>query len=336
VVAFAVIVVACAAAGHATPEVRIKEITELLGVRDNQLLGVGLVTGLAGKGDSSGSALLQEAVSNLASSFGLTISADQIKSRNAAVVMVSAELPPFARPGERITLAVSSLGDARSLEGGVLLQTPLRAANGQVYAVGQGRVTIAEGARQVETVGSVAYGAIVEREVLSDFLVDGRLSFLLSRPDFTTAAAVAGAIRGALPELVVATRDASLIEVLVPEDRRDEVVSLIGQIESLVVRPDAGARVVIDSQSGILVMGEEVRIGKVAVSYESVDVTVGAASSFYSTLDESETSFVFEETTSVDDFVSTLRAVGLETKVVIEILKALDRAGALYGTLIVM
>ncbi len=330
----AVLAAAAALPAAAAPKVRIKDIADVLGVRENQLLGVGLVTGLAGKGDSSGSALLQKALSNMVSSFGLAIAADDVKSRNAAVVMVSADAPPFARPGERIDLSVSSVGDARSLEGGVLLQTPLRAANGETYAVAQGRISVATGAGAVQTVGAVKGGAIVEREILSTFTAGNRLSFVLRRPDFVTAAAVAEAIKAALPGIALTTRDAALVEIEVPEARRGDIVALIGQIESLAVTPDTRGRIVIDSQSGVVIIGENVRISKVAVAYKDVEVTVGAAA--YTDVEKSPRQFVVPETTGVEDFVKTLKEVGLSTDVIIGILKALDRAGALYGTLIVL
>ena len=328
------LLVASALPAVAAPKVRIKDIADVLGVRENQLLGIGLVTGLAGKGDSAGSALLQKALSNMVSSFGLEIGADDVKSRNAAVVMVSAEAPPFARPGERIDLSVSSVGDARSLEGGILLQTPLRAANGQVYAVAQGRIHIASGPGAVPTVGSLKGGAIVEREILSTFASGNKLSFVLRRPDFVTAAAVAEAIKAALPGIVLATRDAALVEIDVPEARRGDIVALIGQIESLAVTPDTRGRIVIDSQSGVVIIGENVRISKVAVAYKDVEVTVGPPA--YYDNERSQQQFVVPETTGVEDFVKTLKEVGLSTEVIIGILKALDSAGALYGTLIVL
>ncbi len=338
VLATAVLIAVAALPAAAAPKVRIKDIADVLGVRENQLLGIGLVTGLAGKGDSSGSALLQKALSNLVASFGLEIAADELKSRNAAVVMVSAEAPPFARPGERIDLSVASVGDARSLEGGILLQTPLRAANGQVYAVAQGRIHVARGPGAVQTVGAVKGGAIVEREILSSFSAGNKLSFVLRRPDFVTAAAVAEAIRAALPGITLTTRDAALVEIEVPEARRGDLVALIGQIESLAVTPDTRGRVVIDSQSGVVIIGENVRIGKVAVAYKDVEVTVGAPAAPYYGLagEESRRQFVIPETTGVEDFVKTLKEVGLSTEVIIGVLKALDRAGALYGTLIVL
>ncbi len=323
------------------PTVRIKDIATLQGVRENQLLGIGLVTGLAGKGDSSNSVLLKKALANLMASFGFEIGADEIKSKNCAVVMVSSEVPAFVRPGERIDLTISSIGDARSLEGGILLQTNLKAANGQVYAVAQGKVLVSNGQDSVDTVGTITDGAIVEKEVLSEYFIDNRISVLLRDPDFVTASAVASAIRSKFENINVNTLDASLIEVEVPEERRGDIVAFIGEMELLTLTPDVAGKVVIDSGSGVIIVGENVRIGKVAVSYKSINVNIGSpatGSASWSSWGEEETPdlFVVEETASVDDLVTVLRAVGLKTDVIVGIMRAIERAGALFGRLIVL
>jgi flagellar P-ring protein precursor FlgI len=323
------------------PTVRIKDIATLKGVRENQLLGIGLVTGLAGKGDSSNSLLLKKALSNLMASFGFEIDPKEIKSKNCAVVMISTEVPAFTRPGERIDLHISSIGDARSLEGGILLQTNLKAANDQVYAVAQGKVLVSTTAGSVKTVGTITDGAIVEREVLSQFLTDNRISILLRDPDFVTANAVASAVRSKFDSIKVSTLDASLIEVEIPEERRADVVAFIGELESLTVTPDVTGKVVIDTSSGVIIVGENVRIGKVAVSYKSINVTIGSpvrGPSSWSDWGEEEVPdlFIVEETASVDDLVSALRAVGLRTDAIVGIMQAIERAGALFGRLIVL
>jgi flagellar P-ring protein precursor FlgI len=326
-------------AAFAAPTVRIKDIATLQGVRENQLLGIGLVTGLDGRGDSPNSELLKKALSNLMASFGFEISADEIRSKNCAVVMVSAEVPAFVRPGERIDLTVSSIGDARSLEGGVLLQTNLRAANEQVYAVAQGKVLVSRSQNGVDTVGTISGGAIVEREVLSEYLTDDRISVLLRDPDFVTAGAVASAIREKFENINVNTLDASLIEVEVPEERRGDIVAFIGELELLTLTPDVTGKVVIDAGSGVIIVGENVRIGKVAVSYKSINVRVGPPSAAsWSGWGEEEAPelFVVEETASVDDLVTALQAVGLKTDAIIGIMQAIERAGALFGRLIVL
>ena len=319
------------------PTVRIKDIADLRGVRQNQLVGIGLVTGLAGRGDSPNSELLKAAIANLVSNFGFRIEAADVRSRNCAVVTVSCLIPPFVRAGETVDVTVSSIGDARTLEGGVLLQTPLQGANGQVYALAQGRIFSPPGAAaNGRTVGTVPAGAIIEQEVVSGFLSGDSLSILLRSPDFVTANSVGEAIRQAYPDIRLRTVDASMIEITVPEERRDDPVAFIAELESIELTPEASNRVVIDSASGVIIFGERVRIGKVAVSYKdiSVDVSPYRAPAPWEE-QQSEQNFVFEETTTVEDLVETLKTIGLDTQAIIHIMKAIDKAGSLYGTLVV-
>lgn len=325
-----------AALASAAPSVRIKDIATVRGLRANQLLGIGLVTGLAGRGDSANSALLRNAVSALVSNFGFRIGPEEVRSRNCAVVSVSAEVPAFLRPGDLFDVRVASLGDARSLEGGVLLQTPLKGANGRVYALAQGQVfTVGAGTGQ-RTVGSVPSGAIAEREILSTFLQDDSLALVLRDPDFVTSSAVAAAIRQALPNIEVRSVDASLIELRVPEQKRRDPVGFIAEVESLTVTPEASGKVVIDSSSGIIIFGEKVRIGKVAVSYKDVSVRVGSGPAFSQAAESKPEQFTIGESTTVEELVNTLRAIGLNTETVIHLLMAIDKAGSLYGTLIIL
>ncbi len=327
------VVLSAAAVAWAAPTVRIKDISTLQGVRSNQILGLGIVTGLDGKGDSSTSALLRSTVSSLVASFGVTLSPADVRSRNVAVVMVSAELPPFARAGDRMDVTVSSIGDARDLDAGILLQSNLQAANGQVYAVAQGKVLTPTDPAAARTVGTIAQGAIVEREVLSQFLNNNTVSIVLQNPDFVTAASVQKAIAAAFPGISATSRDASLVEVTVPDDRRGDVVGFLAQLEALTVTPDAPGKVVIDANNGVIVMGDKVRIGKVAVSYRTARVTVGAQAAAGT---QNPDIFVVNDTTTVDDFVNALKAVGLKVDTIIGILQAVERAGALFGTLLVM
>jgi flagellar P-ring protein precursor FlgI len=320
----------------AAPSVRIKDIATVRGLRGNQLLGIGLVTGLAGRGDSSNSALLRNALSALVANFGFRVSPEEVRSRNCAVVSVSAEVPAFVRPGDPFEVRVASLGDARSLEGGVLLQTPLKGANSRIYALAQGQVfTVGTGTGQ-KTVGSIPSGAIAEQEILSSFLQGDTLALVLKDPDFVTSSAVAGAIRQALPASEVRPVDASLVELKVPEDRRGDPVGFIAQLESLAVTPDASGRVVIDSSSGIIIFGEKVRIGKVAVSYKDISVRVGQGPALGQFRESKPEQFTIGENTTVEELVNTLRTIGLNTETVIHLLRAIDKAGSLYGTLVVL
>jgi flagellar P-ring protein precursor FlgI len=324
----------------AAPTVRIKDIADLKGVRGNQLVGIGLVTGLAGRGDSQNSEMLKNAIANLVSNFGFRIDAADVRSRNCAVVTVSCQVPPFVRAGETVDILVSSIGDARTLEGGVLLQTPLKAANGEIYALAQGQIFAmqdAAGATQ-RTVGTVPAGAIIEQDVLSSFLEADSLSILLRHPDFVTANTVSEAIRQRYPDIRLQTVDAAMIELSIPTQRRTDPVGFIAELESIEVTPEPSNKVVIDSTSGIIIFGEQVRIGKVAVSYKDISVNVGPYRRPAAGLlgqEDSEHNFVFEQTTTVEDLVETLKAIGLETDMIIHIVKAIDAAGSLYGTLVV-
>lgn len=316
----------------AAPSVRIKDIANIQGIRENQLLGIGLVTGLAGQGDASTSVLLQRTLSNFINSFGIVIDESEVRSKNCAVVMVSAEIPGFVRPGDRIDLSVSSIGDAQSLRGGILLQTNLKAANGQIYAVAQGKIIVPGADRSIKTVGTVIDGAIIEREVISQYVSEGRIYLVLKNPDFVTANSVGNVIKDTYEEITVNTIDPSQIEILIPAERQDNIVSFISEIEQLMVTPESSGKVVIDSQSGVIIIGENVRISKVAVSYKAMNITVGTP---LFGQNENPNNFIIEDTTSVNDFVDTLTAFGLETDTIIEILKAIERAGALYGKLII-
>jgi flagellar P-ring protein precursor FlgI len=252
---------------------------------------------------------------------------------------VSAEVPAFLNPGAAIDVKVASLGDARSLEGGILLQTPLKAANGRVYALAQGQVfTIGEGSG-TRTVGSIPGGAIAEREILSTFLADFTVSLVLKSPDFVTASAVAAAVRQAFPDIRVSARDASLVALEIPTERRGDPVGFIAQLEALPITPDPSTKVVIDSSTGIIIFGEQVRIGKVGVSYKDVSVQVGVLPAYRLGMESSPNKpeqFALKENTTVEELVDALRAVGLDTETVIRLIKAIDKAGALYGTLVIL
>ena len=324
-----------ASAAVAAPVVRIKDIATVQGIRGNQLLGLGLVTGLNGKGDSSSSALLRSSVASLVSSFGVTVAPQDVRSRNAAVVMVSAELPGFSRAGDRIDITVSSIGDARDLDGGILMQANLQAANGQVYAVGQGRVMTTVDPNGAKTVGTISQGAIVEKDVVSTYLANNVVSIILRNPDFVTASAVQKAIQAAFTGVTVTSQDASLVSVQLPQANRADPVGFLAQLEALTVTPDSEGRVVINAANGVIVMGEKVRIGKVAVSYRTARVSVGGAGGSAGGSTQQDV-FVIGETTTVDDFVSALKAVGLKADVIIGVLQAVEKAGALFGSLVIM
>ncbi|AER65859.1 flagellar P-ring protein [Thermovirga lienii DSM 17291] len=343
------------------PETRLKDIGRIEGVRSNQLVGVGLVIGLQGTGDKGD--LVLAMLGNLVENFGISIDRDDLKSKNTAVVTVTCELPPFARNGQKIDVVVSSAGDAKSLEGGVLLQTPLRAANGLVYAVAQGPISIggfsagsggSSVSKNFSTTGRIPGGAIVERETRWDVQDDGKIMFFLNRPDFTTADRVARAINSSYGMAIASAVDAGTVEIAVPAQYRGNLTPFVASLEGIRVRPDAVARVVINERTGTIVIGGDVRIGEVAVAHGNLTVTVKGKKdvsqpepfSLGETVVTSEATVAAEEepgslavlrtTATVDDVVKSLNALGATPRDIITILQAIAQSGALQGELVIM
>jgi flagellar P-ring protein precursor FlgI len=358
---------AVAATGQDASElIRMKDLGKIQGWRENALIGYGIVSGLAGTGDSPTNRTTRQALANTLSQFNLTIPTDQVQSRNVAVVMVTASLPAFAREGDTIDVTVTSAGDARSLVGGSLLMTPLKAANGRVYALGQGALSVggyrydANGnvvQKNHPTVGSVPGGATVEASVPKvDQPVPDRITFVLQEADYTTADRVAEAINAQFGERLAQARDASGIDIRVPAADRDRLVRFIAQLESVSVEPDRRAKVVINERTGTIVSGGDVRISKIAVSQGDLRVSIATDNSVSqplvvgragagvrteavanSTVDVTETTgagFVTANNT-VADLVQSLARLKTNTRDIISILRAVKAAGALHAELIV-
>ena len=342
------------------PTVRIKDIARFDGVRDNQLYGMGLVIGLEGTGDGRGSQANVQMVANMLERFGITVDREALRLRNVAAVMVTADLPAFARPGDRIDVTVSSFGDARSLQGGFLLQTPLQAADGQVYAVAQGPVSIggfnvraggSAAQRNHAAVGTVPGGAIVERYVPTTVVQDGNyLTLLLTEPDFTTAARVADVINQVFTPTTAQALDRSAIRLQLPQAFAGRVVEFIAAVEELPVTPDAVARVIINERTGTIVMGHRARVATVAVAHGSLRVRVESQPMVAFSASPEGEPVVVEQTTvlveedrartvvlesgaSVEDVVQALNAIGATPRDIIAILQAIKAAGALYAHL---
>ncbi len=266
---------------------RIKDIVAVEGVRDNMLVGYGLVVGLNGTGDSlNNSPFTEQSLIAMLERLGVNIRDQNLNTGNVAAVMVSATLPPFSNQGTRIDVSVSALGDAESLQGGTLLVTPLLAADGEVYAVAQGAVAIsgysfqgdaATVTRNIPTSGRIANGAIVEREV--DFELDslGSVRLALRNPDFTTARRIARAINGFMSAEIAEAENSASVKLSRPNSYEGSLVDLVTDIEQLPVEPDMVARVVIDENSGVIVMGADVRISPVAIAQSNLTVQIREA-----------------------------------------------------------
>lgn len=261
---------------------RIKDLTQIKGERDNQLFGYGLVVGLAGTGDGTTSEMTLESVVNSLRRFGLEIDTAAIKPSNVAAVFVTADIGPFLKEGTRLDVTVSSLGDADSLQGGVLLQTPLRGADGQVYAVAQGSLSLGGFAatsndtsamKNHPTVGRVPGGAIIERGIPVEMVKNNELELLLHEPDFMTAVRTAQAINRYFPESASAL-NSHVVHVRLPEDWVNQPMAFIAQMTQIEVEPDAVARIIMNERTGTIVVTQPVRISRVAISHANLNVTV--------------------------------------------------------------
>ncbi len=368
-----VLLAGCACAGSVAQAadaradtVRLKDIGRIQGSRENALMGYGIVTGLAGTGDSPTNRTTRQALANALAQFNLTISPDQVQSRNVAVVLVSASLSSFARPGDTVDVTVASAGDARSLVGGALLMTPLVGPDNKVHALAQGPLTVGgyrydSNGNVVQknhpTVGSIPGGASVELGVGAPPVgTTPVVTVVLNDADFTTAERVADAVNAQFGAGIAEARDASAIEVRIPDAARAKPVAFLARIENVLVDPDARARVVINERTGTIVSGGDVRISKVAVSHGELKVSVTAYTSVSQPMVIGSTApgvrtmpitntrvdveepggqaFVSNKNT-VADLVQALSKLKINTRDIISVLRAIKAAGALHAELVV-
>jgi len=351
------------ASGH-TAEVRLKDLVEFDGVRGNDLVGYGLVVGLNGTGDGLRNApFTEEIMANILERLGVNVSGEQFRPDNVAAVLVTAELPPFARVGGQIDVTVSAIGDADSLLGGTLIMTPLNAADGEVYAVGQGTVIAggasvggeaAEVVRGVPTSGVIPAGARVEKEVDFDFTRLTSLRLALRTPDFTTAVLIEQVINARYARPVAEALDSGTVRLDLTATGAGSPARALAQIENLRVEPERRARVVIDQRSGTIVMGEDVRISRVAVSQGNLtlrvqeDPVVVQPNPFAdgqtvivprtrAELQDEEGTGLAEVPggTSLSEVIAGLNALGVSPRNMIDILKSIKAAGALHAEFVV-
>jgi flagellar P-ring protein FlgI len=350
--------------GYAAPS-RIKDLVDVEGVRDNQLVGYGLVVGLNNSGDTlKDGSFTKQSLQSMLNRLGVKPTDKGTTSKNVAAVMVTASLPPFARQGSRIDVTVSALGDADNLLGGTLLVTPLLGADGEVYAVAQGQVGVsgfsAKGqgesvVKGVPTAGRIASGAIVEREVGFEMARMDSVTLTLRNPDFTTARRIAQAVNAFVREGAAMPSDPSTVRITLPDAYAGSVVNLITDIEQLRIEPDQPARIVIDETSGIIVMGDNVRVSTVAIAQGNltIRITEEPQVSQPAPLGEGATVVVPRTDIGVDEqserrlgivrdgvtlqqLVNGLNALGVGPRDLIAILQAIKAAGALQAEINVM
>ncbi|MFZ3247604.1 MAG: flagellar basal body P-ring protein FlgI [Pseudolabrys sp.] len=361
---FAVILALCVpVSGGATS--RIKDLANIEGVRQNQLIGYGLVVGLNGTGDTLNNIpFTKQSLTAMLERLGVNIRGQTIRTGNVAAVMVTSNLPAFGTQGTRIDLTVSAMGDAKSLQGGTLLVTPLLGADGNVYAVAQGSLAIggfqAEGdaakiTRGVPTVGRIANGALIEREIEFTLNRLSQLRMALRNPDFTTAKRIAAAINDYIGAPTAEPLDPSTVGITVPQQYRGNVVSLLTEVEQLQIEPDLAAKIVIDERSGIIVMGRDVRVSMVAVAQGNLTVTISETPEVSQPLpftrggttrvvprtrigvqEDGKKLAVVKEGVSLQQLVDGLNALGIGPRDMIAILQAIKASGAIQADIEVM
>ncbi len=311
---------------------RIKDIANVRGVRDNQLIGYGIVVGLKGTGDSKNE-FTNKSMFRLFDKVGMKLEDKEVASKNVAAVLITATLPPFARSGNRMDITVNSIGDASSLAGGTLVQSPLRAADQQVYAVGQGAILVGNGADGHPTVGRLPNGAIIERDIGEDFTNKKMFRLTLHNPDFTTAARLAKKINMDLSGKFATAKDAGTVDIIVPFSYEGKAVELLAAVENLDVTPDIRARVVVNEKTGTVVIGDNVKISRVAISHGDLTVKVEGTAKSKSKDQSGDRVAVLDTGTSVGDLVKALNTFGISPKDLITILQNLKAAGALQAEL---
>jgi flagellar P-ring protein precursor FlgI len=357
-VIFITLILLLASNAHA---VRIKDIASFDGVRENQLIGYGLVVGLRGSGDSSQVLIQIQSVVNVLERMGISTNASSIQLKNIAAVMVTATLPPFTNQGNKLDVLVSSMGDATSIAGGTLIMTPLRGGDNQVYAVAQGSVltnSFAFGGQAASvqknhpTAGTIPNGALVERELPNVLAGKTKLRLNLNKADFTTASRIETAINDKFGSPIATTVDPGSVILKIPESYANRTVDFVAALETLEVRPDNSAKVVLNERTGTIVMGENVRISTVAVSHGNLSIVVKetpqvsqptALSSGGQTVtvprtdvkvtEESRRLMVMPEGASIGDVVRALNFLGVTPRDLIGIFQAIKASGALQADL---
>ena len=341
---------------------RIKDIASFRGVRYNQLVGYGLGVGLNGTGDGSGTKFTTQSLVNMMERLGIHALSDQVKVANVAGVMVTAELPPFARRGSRVDVLVSSVGDAKSLQGGTLLMTPLKGVDNNVYAMAQGPLLVggfaSSGAagggvqKNHPTVARIPDGGTIEREIPFDFQKLEKLTVNIHQPDFTTALRLSEAINRKLGTTIASPLDAGTIKVDVPKSYRDHLISLVATLEQIDINPDMEAKIILSERTGTVIMGENVRIGSVAIAHGNLSVQIKEKSEVSQplpfsqgqtvTTPESKVSIQEEDNrllllepdgASLGSVVKALNAIGITPRDLITVFQAIKASGALQADL---
>lgn len=311
---------------------RLKDVASIRGVRENQLIGYGLVVGLKGTGDTQAE-FTSKSFSRLIEKLGVQLDKKDITSKNVAAVIITATLPPFAKAGNPLDITVSAVGDSSSLVGGTLLQAPLRAGNDEIFAVAQGAISVLGDGKDVHTtVGRIPNGAMIERDIQADFASRKMYRMTLHNPDFTTAARTILTINKELGGQYASAKDAGTIDIITPAAYENRGVELMATIEAIEINPDQKAKVIINEKTGTIVIGEKVKISKVGLSHGNITLKVVDEKTKKLTPSEDKVALL-DTGANVGDLVQALNKLGVTPKDLISILQSIKAAGALHGEL---
>ncbi len=327
----------CISVLEAKLKVRLKNIVNIQGLRENQLIGYGIVTGLNGTGDSKRFKITHQLLSIIMENLGIDTESDIIYSKNSALVIITAKLPAVIQKGEKIDVEVSSIGDAKSIVGGILLQAPLKSADGSVYAVAQGPITISDTQGKNKTTGIIPQGAIVEKDINSQFIQNNKIVLLLNYSDFNLVNKIKETILDKFKNVKLLVLNSKAIEITIPETYRNNYDKFISEIENLEVEPEPKASVVINKNSGVIVISGDVKLSETAVSYKNIDIYIRKKGAFITSSKEKKEQQIFylEESSDIKTLIDGLNKIGAKTEDIIAILYALKKANALYGEIIV-
>lgn len=311
---------------------RLKDVASIRGVRENQLIGYGLVVGLKGTGDTQAE-FTSKSFARLIEKLGVQLDKKDITSKNVAAVIITATLPPFAKAGNPLDITVSAVGDAASLVGGTLLQAPLRAGNDEIFAVAQGAISVLGDGKDIHTtVGRVPNGAMIERDIQADFASRKMYRMTLHNPDFTTAARTILTINKELGGQYASAKDAGTVDIITPPAYENRGVELMATIEAIEINPDQKAKVIINEKTGTIVIGEKVRISKVGLSHGNITLKVVDEKTKKLTPVDDKVALL-DTGANVGDLVQALNKLGVTPKDLISILQSIKAAGALHGEL---
>lgn len=311
---------------------RLKDVASIRGVRENQLIGYGLVVGLKGTGDTQAE-FTSKSFARLIEKLGVQLDKKDIVSKNVAAVIITASLPPFAKAGNPLDITVSAVGDSSSLVGGTLLQAPLRAGNDEIFAVAQGAISVLGDGKDVHTtVGRIPNGAMIERDIQADFANRKMYRMTLHNPDFTTAARTILTINKELGGQYASAKDAGTIDIITPSSYENKGVELMATIEAIEINPDQKARVIINEKTGTIVIGEKVKISRVGLSHGNITLKVVDEKTKKLTPIDDKVALL-DTGANVGDLVQALNKLGVTPKDLISILQSIKAAGALHGEL---